>query len=168
MEKQKNPMKKILVLAAAFLLTNNLFGQVIALQQKKADSDIKIVNGDYQLYFKKTDILDAINYIDKTLNTDHSALIDKVKANKIKVADLKVSPAENSDFVELLKNNLGLYLLVKGKAAIYEGKKQILKLAQDQAPDVVELDGTRTTTVFFSEENSDKEIFLGSINAKLL
>lgn len=161
-------MKKIFILLAGFLLSNNLFGQVIALKQKKSDTDIKIVNGDYQLYFKRTDILEAINYIDKTLNTDNSTLIDNVKANKIKVVDLKTSPTENSDFVELLKRNLGLYLLIKGKAAVYEGQKQILKLAKEQAPDIVELDGTRTTTVFFSEENSDEEIFLGSINAKLL
>ncbi len=159
-------MKKALGFIAAFFLINSLIGQVIVLKQKKSDTDIKVVSGSYDLYLKKADVLDAINYIDKTLSINNSTIAADVKSNKIKIVDLKST--ENKDFVELLKKNLGLYLLIKGKASVYNGQKQILELTRDDAPDEIDLDGTVTKTIFFSEKNSDKELFLGSINAKLL
>lgn len=158
-------MKKALLMIVAILFVNNLIGQTIALKQNKSNSDIKVINGDYELYFKKTDVLAAIDVIDKTLNINNSTIVDNIKANKIKTVDL--GSIENKDFTALLKNNLGVYLLRKGKVSVYKGEKKILSLVQDQGPDQVELNGTRTAPVFFSEEDSEEETFLGSINAKL-
>ena len=161
-------MKKILVLLVAVLIKTSLAGQVINLKQKKADSDIKVINGDYQLFFKKTDVVDAINYADKILATNNSAIIESLKSDKIKVIDFKSPSSENMHLKDLIEKNIGLYLLLKGKVAVYKGPKQIGKLIQEQAPDEVELDGTRRTVSLFTDGDSDKQVFLGWMNVKLL
>ena len=161
-------MKTVFVFVAAFLLKSSLIAQVIDLKQKRSDGDLKIENGSYQLYFNKTDVINAITFIDKTLNTNNSNLLNKIKANQIKGANLNAPSAENKDFTDLLTKNLGLYLLLKGKVTVYEGQKRIPKLALDEAPNERDLDGTITRTIIFTEENSEKQIFLGSMLAKLL
>lgn len=161
-------MKTVLVFVATFILKSSLIAQAIELKQKRSDGDIKVENGSYQLYFNKTDVVNAINFIDKTLSTNNSTLVNKIKANQIKRADLNSPSTENKDFTDLLTKNLGLYLLLKGKVAVYEGQKRIPKLALDEAPNERDLDGTITRTIIFTEENSEKQIFLGSMLAKLL
>lgn len=161
-------MKTIFLLIASILLKTSLVGQVINLKQKKSDADIKIINGTYQLYFNKTDVINAINDIDKKLNTNNTAIIEQVKNNQIKVVEFKPLSKENKGFAELLEKNLGLYLLLKEKGAVYEGQKQIVKLIVDEAPNEVDLDGTVTRRILISEENSEKQVFLGWMLAKLM
>lgn len=156
-------MKHLLFVIAFILTAGNVFGQVIVLKQKKSQEDIKVVSDGYELYFKKTDILAAIHVIDQTLNTNHAGITEHVK-----VADLTTPAADAVDFVRFFKTDLGSYLLLHGKGAVYKGEKQIVKIMQEQGPLMENLDGSKEAPVRFTETNMDALIFIGDVNTKLL
>jgi hypothetical protein len=161
-------MKKGLLLIVTILLMNKMFGQTITLNQKMSGGDIKIVSGDAELYFKTADILDGIASIDNTLGTNNSQIADAVKANQLQNVDLGMPMAETNDFIKLVKTNLGIYLIAKGKVAVSKGGAAIASLAQEHGQDQLNLDGSKLVTIQFFDQGSKAKVFSGSMNSKLL
>lgn len=161
-------MKNSLFVIAFILTVSNVFGQVIVLKQKKAKEDIKVMSNGYELFFKKTDILSAINTIDQTLKTNHTGVTGDVQGDKITVAELTAPAAEAVDFVRFFKTDLGSYLLLHGKGVIYKGGKQIAKIMWEKGPLMENLNGSQHAPIRFAELNVDEPVFIGEPNTKLL
>jgi hypothetical protein len=160
-------MKKTFVSLLAIIITFTCFGQTIKLTQPKSDNDIKIINSQYTLYMKSKDIIAAISKIDSVMKTDESSLIAKISNNQIRSVDLLSTLAVDKPFIDLLKSNLGSYLLLQGKATIYKGTALLKQLTADPSPEMRDLDGTAKVAILFSEEGSDSSVFLGDLSTKL-
>lgn len=161
-------MKKGLLLIVTILLMNKMFGQTISLNQKMSSGDIKVVSGDAELYFKTADILAGIASIDNLLGTNNSQIAEAVKANQLQNVDLGMPMAETNDFIKLVKSNLGIYLISKGKVAVSKGGAAVAALAMEQGPDKVNLDGSKLVTFQYLDQSSKAKVFSGSMNSKLL
>ena len=142
------------------------FSQVIQLDQKKSASDISLRNGDYTLYFKKKDVLDAIEEIKKVRKIDDELVAD-IRNDKLSVIDMKSKDPTDEKIIDLFHSNLGTYLIIKKKVSVYKSDKMIISVVADATPPIVELDGTTRFAVFFSPENSEGQIFLGDIDKRL-
>ncbi|GAO41362.1 hypothetical protein [Flavihumibacter petaseus] len=160
-------MLRLFTAIAATLLAVSSFGQTIKLTQKKGADDFIVKNGNYVIYFKKSDIIAGIAAIDKTLNTDHSAIAALLKDNKLTLLDLNSVSQSDKAFVELIKSNLGSLLLLKGKAAIFAEKKQLTRILADESPRMVELDGSSRTAILFTEAGNENRIFLGDLSSDI-
>ena len=160
-------MTRTFILLFTSLFSLSLFGQKIKLTQTKSADDIKIMNGKYVIYMRKVDVDSAILEIDKVVKTNNSALVTLIKAGKIKSIDLNSTLPTDKAFIDLIKSNLGAFLLSKGKATIFSGTKSISEIAPDESPEIVESDGTSRVSIFFSEPGLDSPIFLGDLNTKL-
>ena len=160
-------MKKLLVCLVAIIITFTCLGQTIKLTQTKSANDIKIINGQYTLYMKGKDIIAAISKVDSVMKTDNSSLTTQIKNNQLKSVDLLSTQAMDKPFIDLLRSNLGSYLLLQGKAAIYKGTTFLKQFIADQSPEMRDLDGTAKIAIAFSENGSDSSIFLGDMSTKL-
>ena len=154
-------------LLAIFLMSTMLtsFGQSISVRPKKSSSDIKVLNGQYQLYFTKADLVNGIVQIDKLLQTDHVQLISSLKENKVGVINLN-APSD-SLFTELFNSNLGSYLLSRGLAAIEKEGKPVTIIEADESPEMREENGVTNVSIFFSEEGVNEPVFMGKLNTEL-
>ena len=142
------------------------FGQTINLKNTKSDADILVVNNAYKLFFHRNDLVSAISLIDKTVKTDNSVLIKKIESGAISMINLQTETIEIS-FIELLKNNLGSYLLLKGLVAIEKEGRMLDVVVVEESPEMESLDGTIKTTLFFSEKEIDSPVFLGDLNSRV-
>lgn len=162
-------MSKIIICLFAIIVTLSSFGQTIKLTQKKSENDIKIITGEYVIYVKGQDAVSAISKIDGIMKTNDAELITKLKNNGLKAVDLDSKQPSDKAFIDLFRSNLGVLLLLHGKVAIYKGTTMIKQIVADQGPNEVELDGTASAPVVFTEEGSANTLFLGhiSINPKV-
>lgn len=161
-------IKKIFLVLTFVTIKTLSFGQTISMYNKKTKDDIEVTNGNYHLYFKKVDIIDAVKIVDKLYKTNNNNLIELINKNTFtKPIDLQSKDDYVKKLLALLKENIGVYLLLKGKATIIKNNKTINKIIADEAPEMVELTGESTRRVFFSEEKSEIEIFLGDMSKKL-
>lgn len=142
------------------------FGQTINLKNTKSDADVLVVNNAYKLFFPKNDLVSAISLIDKTLKTDNREMIQKINGGTIKIINLQTEAVE-IPFIELLKNNLGSYLLLKGMVAIEKEGRMLDVVVVEESPEMESLDGTIKTTLFFSEKENDSPVFLGDLNSRV-
>jgi hypothetical protein len=153
------------MIAGPIFLTSK--GQAIAMSRTKATNSIEVVNGGYTLNLAIPDILAGIAKIDQVLKTDHHELSANISAHKWTTVNLKTPRAVDTSFVNFLKANLGCYLLLHGKATIYKGPKLVTSIIGDDGPPEVEDDGSASFPIFFSEQGSDEQIFLGHMSTKL-
>ncbi|UAY51924.1 hypothetical protein [Ferruginibacter albus] len=160
-------MKIFISILFTSLLTFSICAQTIKLQQKKSDNDLKIVNGQYNIYLKRADITKAIVAIDSVNKSDNTSFIEEVKKGSYKTIDLNEDAAESSSFGKLLKSNLGSYLMLQGKVVVYKGSTLIKNIVADKSPEIVDLDGSSKITIVFSEEGVNDPVFLGDLNTKL-
>ncbi len=158
-------MKTFLVILFC-LTTIQLFSQVIHLNQKKSAADISVSNGDYTLYFKQKDVLDAIKEISKIQKVDDQ-LVKDISENRLSAIDMKSNNAGDKKIIDLLRSNLVTYLIINKKVSVYKEDKIINALVADSSPPMVELDGKTWFKVFFSPEKSDGQVFLGDIDKRL-
>jgi hypothetical protein len=113
-------------LANLFVLFS--FAKSISLTQTKLKDDLQVVNDKYIIYFKKNDVISAIAKIDGIAKTNNNALITSIKENKLKSVSLKSPSASEQAFVDMIKSNLGTFLLLQGKALVYMGQNRLIKL----------------------------------------
>lgn len=142
------------------------FGQAIRLTQTKSDKDIEVINGQYSIYVNPRILILAITKIDKALLTDDSQIIDLVKSDRLHSVDMHSTDPADKPFVALLKSNLGAYLLMNARAAVYKGTTRLPKIVADISPEMVEIDGTSRVSIAFSENGSDNSVFLGLLSTK--
>jgi hypothetical protein len=158
-------MKKLVFLLLAHTFFAGAFAQHIKLTQKQSDSDVKVLTEPYILYFKSSDMVSAIAEIDKVTKEDHSRIAAALKEGKIKSIDF-MSPAEDVwDYNDLIRSNLGSYLLLRGKVAITKGKTPLTAITADESPEEVDLDGTRRVNILFMD--GEEPVILGKLNTKL-
>ncbi|MCG7754222.1 hypothetical protein [Flavihumibacter cheonanensis] len=160
-------MNNLLTIVLSLTISISSMGQTIQLNQTKSTNDFKIKNGTYDIYLNKSDIISAISEIDSKLNTNNTFLLTLIKDNKLTSIDINVVSEKETEFASLLKSNLGVFLLLKGKAAIFTGTNPIKQIVADESPRMVELDGSSRTSFFFSEEGNEIPIFLGDLDSKL-
>jgi|GEM_PF-4866392 len=160
-------IKKIFFLAITNVLAISLSAQNIKLTQTKSADDVKVTNGKYIMFFKKSDIIAAITEIEKAAKTSYANIATSIKNNKLKAVDFQSSLGADKPFIELLKSNLGAFLLSRGKATIFLLSKQIKEIAPDESPEMQELDGSSKVVIFFSEPNVETPIFLGDLQTPL-
>jgi len=153
------------MIAGSIFLTSK--GQAIATSRTKVANSVEVVNGGYTLNLAIADILAGLSKIDDVLKTDHHELLANISAHKWTTVDLKTPHAADTSFVNFLRSNLGCYLLLQGKAAIFKGPKLVTSIVGDDGPPEVELDGSSSFPIFFSERGSDEQIFLGHMSTKL-
>lgn len=161
-------IKKILFVLTLVFIKTISFGQTITMYNSKSKNDIEITNGRYHLYFKKVDFVNVIEKVDKLLKTENKRLIELINKNNFsKAIDIKSEDEKEKKLLELLKNNIGVYLLLKGKATILKDNKIVTQIVADEAPEMVDLNGETTRRIFFAEKDSEIEIFLGDMTKKL-
>lgn len=148
-------MNKILTIVLSLFISITSQGQKIQLNQPKSTDDFKIKNGTYQIYLKTSDIISAISEIDTKLNINSTNILTLIKEKKITSIDINAVSETEAEFASLLKSNLGTFLLLKGKAAIFAGTKPIKQIVADESPRMVELDGSSRTS-FFSLKKEKK------------
>lgn len=158
------PLFCLMIVGSMFLSSK---GQAIATSRTKAANSVEIVNGGYTLYLAGPDLLAGIARIDEVMKTDHHELSANISAHKWTMVDLKAPHPVDTPFVNFLKSNLGCYLLLRGKATIYKRPKLVTSIVGDDGPLEVEDDGSASFPIFFSEQGSDEQVFLGHMSAKL-
>ncbi|RAJ04053.1 hypothetical protein LX64_02930 [Chitinophaga skermanii] len=155
--------------ACVFAQSNIPASQQINLAQKKSGSDVKVISGEYHIYFKKDDVLNAIALVDKTTKSKNSKLAQAIRENKVSTIDLAALQPAMRPYVDLFQSNIGTYLLLKGKAAVYLNNKKLITLIRAEAsPEIVDLNGDARTPVFFAEKTSDLPLFLGDVDARVI
>lgn len=160
-------MKLTCIIAALMGLVLTVSGQKIALKQTASANDIKVVSGDYTLHFKTADLVAAISKIDSVNKSDNTALITSLKENKIKSVTLPNGGPSDKAFVDLLKSNLGCYLIARGKVAVTKAGKPVTEIMADESPEIVELDGSSRIHIAFKEGNDEASVFHGQLATKL-
>jgi hypothetical protein len=160
-------MNKLLTIALCLIISISSKGQTIQLNQTKSTDDFKIKNGTYDIYLKTSDIISAISEIDTKLKINSTNILTLIKEKKITSIDINTITETEAGFASLLKSNLGTFLLLKGKAAIFTGTKPIKQIVADESPRMVELDGSSKTSFFFSEDGKEIPIFLGDLDSRL-
>lgn len=154
-----------LVIAGGMFLSSK--GQAISMSRTKAANSVVVVNGNYTLYLASQDLLAGIAKIDEAMKTDHHGLLADISAHKWATIGLKAPHPADTPFVNFLSSNLGCYLLLHGKATIYKGCRLVTSIVGDDGPPEVELDGSSSFPIFFSEQGSDEQVFLGHMSTKL-
>jgi hypothetical protein len=158
-------MKTLLLFIATISFALPAEAQKIELKQTESIDDVRVHNGDYILHFKPIDVVAAISKIDSVSKGNNSAIATSIKENELKFVDLKGS--SDKAFVDLLKSNLGSYLIVRGKVAIYKAGMRLTSVMADESPEIVELDGSSRVHIAFTEGNDEAFVFIGQLNTKL-
>jgi hypothetical protein len=160
-------MTRVLIFILTNLISIALLGQPIKLTQAKSPDDLQVINGQYFLYFKRADIISAVSSIDKILKTDNSDIAKLLADKKLKSIDINSKLTSDKPLIDLIKSNLGSYLIIRGKVSLYNGAKPIQLIVADESPEMRGLNGSAKISIFFSEEGLDKQVFLGEMSTKL-
>jgi hypothetical protein len=159
-------MIRLLTFFLLILLASSLFGQTITLNQKRSPSDLKVTNGSYNLYFNKKEIIKSLAQIEKVTNQDHKTLMEFINNNDLQPLDLQGN-STGQFLVELLKSNLGSYLVSRGLVSIDRNGRLINVIVADESPEMVNLDGSSNVSILFFEKGKEEPIFIGDLNTKL-
>ena len=155
----------MLLAAMAFLPGD---AQTLVLSQQKAADDFILHNGEYTVYFRRKDMLQALEEIEKKMQEQYDVLKQGIKDGTVKEADFTEKvPLYNNNIVRVLTTSLGCYLVLQKKVAVYKDNKPLKQIVIDEAPPEAELDGTVRNVFFFSEQPGGAWIFHGVLRKEL-
>lgn len=168
-------MKKLLFFLLAQVLVSGIIAQTgkgtvkqINLTQKHAAGDVQVITtGKYIMHFRSADLVAAIREVGKVSTRDYSALTSSLKEGKIKSLLFNDDTSTNRQFSNLFQQQLGCYLISRGKVTITKDKKPLKVVTAHEAPELQTNDGTKSGRVNFFYTDGKALIFAGEISTKL-
>lgn len=160
-------MKKSFIVLALVLGCVTVKAQKVTLSQQKEKDDFIVKSGEYIFFFRKNDILNSLDTIDKTLKTNNSYLINTISAGVDNSLDLNSKSIGDKRFIKLFNTSLGCLLLRKAKVAVYKNDIALKEFYIEETPPEADLDGTVCNMYSFSETKDTGFIFHGGIRVEL-
>lgn len=158
-------MKPIIVLLLTFTVSCS-FGQVIKLEQTKSAEDMALKNGEFTMYFKKGDLIDAMKKINEIQKMDLD-LYNDISSVKYPSIDIKSNNDSHKDIINYFEANLAVFLMMQRKVSVYKNNRALKAIVADPSPPMVELDGRTWSRIVFTPENSEDVIYVGNIDKRL-
>lgn len=161
-------MSKIFISVLLQFIFIDSFGQTVKLYQTRSADDFIVTNGSYSIYFIKEDIQSAIIAIDTVIKENHSETYKDIGIGVITSIDMNSATTNDKDCIDLFSTNLGAYLLMRGKAVVIAGTRNVNEIVADFGPYSFQSDGKTLANIFFSEPGSDIPIFIGELNTMFM